>query len=203
MNNCEIYARRVPLSIMSSFLSCHGLESLLQFGSNSSWYIQDFPFKLSSSCVYGVFAPKPMWPMGLRIRWTYKCWISLNSWERIEEGEHVSSFIKKIRRHVNCLGDKPGVQTEQQPLTISGTVWHGSAQCAHGSAHGKMCTLDMGSSTRVHTFCKGHRSVCTLFFRPVRECAYIFHARHPVSVESAHILFMAGPVCTVFSCPNE
>ncbi len=29
---------------------------------------------------------------------------------------------------------------------------HRSAQCAYGSAHGKMCTLGMGSSTRVHTF---------------------------------------------------
>jgi hypothetical protein len=74
-------------------------------------------------------------------------------------------------------------------LRVIGQSAHFFLRAIDQSAH-----LFPGSSTRVHSFFKGHRSVCTHFCRPFHECAHIFHARHPDCVESAHIF-------RFFSCP--
>ncbi len=72
---------------------------------------------------------------------------------------------------------------------------HGSAQCAHGSAHGKMSTLDMGSLTRVYTFFEGHRSECTPFLRAIGQSAHLFSG----SSTTVHTFFKEHrSVCTHF-----
>jgi hypothetical protein len=74
--------------------------------------------------------------------------------------------------------------------------WRDIGQIAHFffKAIDQSAHLFSGSSTRVHTFLKGRRSVCTHCFSPFHECAHVFHARHPDCVESAHIF-------RFFSCP--